>query len=65
MIRKPTRPIAERGNCKKTLEGSARSHVMTGRFSAPYAEITADKGRDAEAAEWCDSLAGDGLDAAW
>lgn len=65
MMRKLTRPIAERGNGKKALEGSARSRAMIGCLSAAYAEMTADKGRDAEVAEWCDFLAGDGLDAAW
>jgi len=43
----------------------ARPFVVTESLAAAYAEMTADHARDAEADEWCESLASDGPDAAW
>ncbi len=57
--------IVGRGNIGKFLEDLARPFVVTDSLSAAYAEMSADKTRDAEADEWCESLAADGLDAAW
>ncbi len=37
--------------------------VVTDSLSAAYTEMTADRDREAEADEWCEALAGDGLDA--
>jgi hypothetical protein len=53
-----------RGHIGKFLEHLARPFVVTDSLSAAYAEMSADKDRDAEADEWCESLAADGLDAA-
>jgi hypothetical protein len=57
--------IVGRGNIAKFLEDLARPLVVTESLAAAYAEMTADHARDTEAEEWCESLAGDGLDAAW
>jgi hypothetical protein len=57
--------IIGRGNNGKFLENLARPFVMTDSLSAGYAEMAADKARDAEADEWCEALAGEGPDAAW
>ncbi|HUY34365.1 MAG TPA: hypothetical protein VMV69_16585 [Pirellulales bacterium] len=57
------RAIIGRGHIGKFLEGLARPFVVTDSLSAAYAEMSADKARDAEAEQWCESLAGDGLDA--
>lgn len=53
-----------RGNIGKFLEDLARHFVLSESLSAAYVELSADKVRDAEADEWCESLAADGLDAA-
>ncbi len=55
--------IVGRGNIGKFLEDLARPFVVTESLAAAYAEMTADQARDAEADEWCEALAGDGLDA--
>jgi hypothetical protein len=57
--------VVGRGNIGKFLEDLARPFVMTESLAAAYAEMTADHDRDAEADEWCESLASDGPDAAW
>ncbi len=56
--------IVGRGNIGKFLEDLARPFVVTESLAAGYAELTADTTREAEADEWCESLVGDGLDAA-
>lgn len=57
--------IIGRGNIGKFLEDLARPFVVTEGLAAAYAEMSADQARDAEAEEWCESLAGDGSDATW
>ncbi len=57
--------LVGRGNIGKFLEDLARPLVVTESLEAAYAEMTAAEGRDAEADEWCESLAADGPDAAW
>ncbi len=56
--------IVGRGNIGKFLEDLARPFVVTESLAAAYIDMTADQGRDAEADEWCEALAGDGPDAA-
>jgi hypothetical protein len=65
MIKKLTISIDDRGNIGKSPEELAPPFVVTGSLGAAYAEMSADKTRDAEADEWCESLAADGTDAAW
>jgi hypothetical protein len=55
--------IVGKGNIGKFLEDLARPFVVTDSLSAAYAEMTADETRESEAAEWCEGLADDGLDA--
>ena len=57
--------VIGQGNIGRFLEDLARPFVVPDSLSAAYAEMAADKARDAEAEEWCESLAGDGLDATW
>lgn len=57
--------VIGRGNIGKFLEDLARPFVVTETLAAAYAEMAADEVRDTEADEWCESLAGDGPDAAW
>ena len=57
--------VVGRGHIGKFLEDLARPFVVSDSLSAAYAEMSADKARDAEANDWCESLAADGLDAAW
>ena len=63
----PVSPIAVigRGHIGKFLENLARPLVVTDSLSAAYTEMSADKARDAEADDWCESLADNGPDAAW
>jgi hypothetical protein len=56
--------VIGRGNIGKFLERLARPFVVPGSLSAAYAEMVADKPREAEAAEWCEALVDDELDAA-
>lgn len=56
--------IVGKGSIGKFLEDLARPFVVTDSLSAAYAEMTADRDREAEADEWCEALLGDGLDAA-
>jgi hypothetical protein len=56
--------VIGRGHIGKFLEELARPFVVTDSLAAAYAEMTADAARDAEADEWCEFLAADGLDAA-
>jgi hypothetical protein len=76
MTRKPTISIDDRvydglhavvgrGNIRKFFEVLARPFVVTESLSPVYAEMSADKTRDAEADKWCESLAAEGPDAAW
>jgi hypothetical protein len=55
--------VIGRGNIGKFLENLARPFVVGDSLSAAYAEMSADMARDAEADEWCESLAADGPDA--
>lgn len=55
--------IVGKGNIGKFLEDLARPLVVTDSLSAAYAEMAADRDREAEADEWCEALVGDGLDA--
>ena len=57
--------VIGRGHISKFLEDLARPVVVTESLSAAYAEMSDDKARDAEAAEWCEFLASDEPDAAW
>ncbi len=57
--------VIGQGNIGRFLEDLARPLVVPDSLSTAYAEMSADKARDAEAEEWCESLAGDGTDAAW
>jgi len=56
--------IIGKGNIGKFLEDLARPFVVTDSLATAYAELSADQAREAEADEWCESLAADGLDAA-
>jgi hypothetical protein len=56
--------VIGRGNIGKFLEDLAWPFVVTERLTAAYADLSADQTREAEADEWCESLAADGLDAA-
>ncbi len=44
------------------LEDLARPHVTDSGLEAAYLEMAADEGREAEAAEWVENLAGDVVD---
>jgi hypothetical protein len=57
--------VIGQGNIGKFLEDLARPFVVPDSLSVAYAEMSTDKDRDAEADEWCESLTGDGTDAAW
>jgi hypothetical protein len=56
--------IVGRGNIGKFLEDLARPFVVPDSLFAAYREMSADPAREAEAGEWCESLAADGSDAA-
>lgn len=55
--------IIGRGNIGKFLEDLARPFVVTESLVAAYSELADDEAREAEANEWCESLADDGFDA--
>ena len=55
--------VIGRGHIGKFLEDLARPFVVTDRLAAAYIEMSADEAREAEADEWCEALAADGLDA--
>ena len=55
--------VIGRGNIGKFLEDLARPFVVTDGLAAAYIEMSADEAREAEADEWYDALAADGLDA--
>ncbi len=55
--------VIGRGNIGKFLEDLARPFVVSDSLFAAYAAMSADTTRDAEADEWCESLASDGPDA--
>jgi hypothetical protein len=55
--------VIGRGHIGKFLEDLARPFVVTDDLAAAYIEMSADETREAEAVEWCDALAADGLDA--
>jgi hypothetical protein len=57
--------VIGQGNIGKFLEDLARPFVVPDSLLAAYAEMSADKARDSEADEWCESLASDPHDAAW
>jgi hypothetical protein len=57
--------VVGRGHIGKFLEDLARPLVLSTSLFAAYAELSADKTRESEANEWCDSLAADHSDAAW
>lgn len=54
--------VIGRGNIGKFLEDLARPFVVSESLSAAYIEMSADEAREAEAEEWCEALAADGLD---
>lgn len=56
--------VIGRGNIGKFLEDLARPFVLPEDLAAAYSEMSADEAREAEADEWCEALAADGLDAA-
>ena len=56
--------VIGRGHIGKFLEDLARPFVVTDGLAAAYIEMSADEAREAEADEWCEALAADGLDAA-
>jgi hypothetical protein len=55
--------VIGRGHIGKFLEDLARPFVVTDGLAAAYIEMSADEAREAEASEWCEALAADGLDA--
>lgn len=55
--------VVGRGNIGKFLEDLARPFVVTDALAAAYIEMSADESGEDEAAEWCDALCADGLDA--
>ena len=55
--------VIGRGNIGKFLEDLARPFVVPNDLAAAYIEMTADATREAEARQWCEALAEDGLDA--
>jgi hypothetical protein len=55
--------VIGRGHIGKFLEDLARPFVVTDDLAAAYIEMSADEEREAEADEWCEALAADGLDA--
>jgi hypothetical protein len=57
--------VVGRGNIGKFLEDLARPFVVTDTLAVAYAEMATDQARNAEADEWCETLAADGSDAAW
>lgn len=49
--------VIGRGNISQFLEGLARPHVLKeDSLDAGYQAMAADKVREAEASEWCDTL---------
>jgi hypothetical protein len=48
--------VIGRGSIGKSLGALARPFVTTRRLNAAYAEMSADKERNAEADAWCESL---------
>ncbi len=56
--------VIGQGYISQFLEDLARPFVVTDHLSAAYAEMSADKTRDAKADEWCEPLASDGTNAA-
>lgn len=57
--------VIGRGHIGKFLENLARPFVVPDSLSAAYTDMSADQVRNAEADEWCESLAGDGPNEAW
>jgi hypothetical protein len=57
--------IVGRGHIGKFLEDLARPFVVPTSLAAAYIEMSADKTREAEADEWCESLTPDDPHAAW
>ena len=55
--------VIGRGHIGKFLEDLARPFVVTDELAAAYIEMSADEAREAEADEWSEALAADGLDA--
>ncbi len=55
--------VIGRGHIGKFLEDLARPLVVTDALAAAYRQMSADEDREAEADEWSESLAADGLDA--
>ena len=57
--------VIGQGHIGKFLEDLARPFVVADSLSAAYKDMSADNARNAEADEWCESLAGDGPYEAW
>jgi hypothetical protein len=53
--------IVGRDNIAKFLEDLARPFVVIDGLAAAYIELSADESREAEADEWCETLAAEGL----
>jgi len=47
------------------IEDLVRPHVMDSALDESYKAMAADKGREAEAMQWCNALAGDIPDETW
>jgi hypothetical protein len=55
--------VVGRGHIGKFLEDLARPLVVFSSLSAAYSEMSTDRIRETEAADWCESLSGDAPDA--
>lgn len=55
--------VIGQGNIGKFLEALARPFVVPESLASAYAAMTADRSREIEADEWCDSLIDVGTDA--
>lgn len=51
-----------RGRMSQFIEGLVRPHVLDTVLDDGYKAMAADKGREAEAQEWCNALAKDMVD---
>jgi hypothetical protein len=55
--------VIGRGNIARFLEDLARPFVVADALAGAYTAMTANAEREAEADDWCEPLAGDGIDA--
>ena len=56
--------VIGRGNISRFLENLARPYVENQCLEDGYREMASDTGRETEAMEWADNLAGDAFDEA-